>query len=332
MLPAVLALLEAPEVLSFLFASFGAYGAKKFYDSHRENISPFFSSENDFIQIDMNEYSADTATTKSTQSVIPVDFSKNAIKVDENKNDDVVLSDITSVDDYVLRKLQNFNSISNNIESKNIVKNIPLKEEQLDLSFIENSSNLIDVLKNNNVAHINVLSALVNSVTSLGVINSVFSPQLISEIKKLNETLGLIPASLLSVSDAIKSTFSEKTDNLVLNDFVEYIKMNGLEIKNTEIENSLKIVSQAKILEKENYEYMKTPKTYSLSDESLPTLAPRDVIALSEAVKAHLNSQEASITAEDVGFNDYDLDLSSVLQSLFNFEGITKDINKMPKE
>ena len=98
------------------------------------------------------------------------------------------------------------------------------------------------------------------------------------------------------------------------------------------LDKHLSEVAEAKKLEKEHYEFMKTPQTYELSSNGLPKLAPRDVIALSEAVKAHLNSQEAELDGSELEDFENDFDLGDVLTQLFNFKGITEDINKFKED
>jgi len=98
------------------------------------------------------------------------------------------------------------------------------------------------------------------------------------------------------------------------------------------LDDHLSKIAAAKELEKDHYEFLKTPKDYHLSDEALPKLSPRDVTALSEAIKAHLNSQEATITADDFGLDDYDVDFDDLINQLFQFKGIVDDLEKIKKD
>ena len=115
-----------------------------------------------------------------------------------------------------------------------------------------------------------------------------------------------------------------------LRDVLSIVAQNSSSISSTfdDISDNIDTIAQAKVLEKENYEYMKTAKTYELSPDSVPALAPRDVLALSEAIKAHLNSQEAALDGSEIEDLENDFDTSDVVSQLFNFVGITKDIEK----
>jgi len=162
---------------------------------------------------------------------------------------------------------------------------------------VEKGSNLLDTLSKNS-------SVLVKA---LGVLNNTIASGVVSSSVSLN-----VIASNLS--------------NLV-NEIIELRKTIALSsVANTK---ALDTISKAKELEKEHYEFMKTPQTYTLSDETLPNLSPREVVALSEAIKAHLNSQEASLTGEELSDFENDFDLRDVLTQLFDFRGISEDISKI---
>ncbi len=335
MLPALLmAYPEATFLTTFLLTLFGA---KKLYDNHKDEIPSLFSVSDSVINskpdIDVYKWSDDTKSTK--EAVFNFD---GVLDFGDNKSkENIVPEDLSNVDDYVLRKLQNYNKFTENVNSDVLVKNLPLKEEQIDISLVENSSNLLDVLKNNNISLIKAVTSLVNSVSSVSVVNSIAGYHIYDELRKLNSFLNLIPISLISISKNLKdisdndivSVLSNMTDVLSKKE-LEVNVSNNFDIKSlVDVLNThLSKVAEAKNAEKEYYDYLKTPTSYKLTDEALPNLSPREVMALSEAIKAHLNSQEATITAEDLGLEDYDIDFGDVLGKLFNFEGISKDIEK----
>ena len=95
------------------------------------------------------------------------------------------------------------------------------------------------------------------------------------------------------------------------------------------LDKHLSKVAEAKELEKEHYEFMRTPVKYDLAADDVPEVSPREAIAMSESIKAHLNSQEASLSAEDLNLDDYDIDFDSLMQTLFRFKGIVADIQRM---
>ncbi|NPA44163.1 MAG: hypothetical protein GXO49_01375, partial [Chlorobi bacterium] len=146
--------------------------------------------------------------------------------------------------------------------------------------------------------------------------------------------VSLLPAEITDVksvsNDTLLSVLKENSNNLVSKIDSLVNSINALSVVFSQIDFSK--INAVKELEKEHFEYMKTPQTYTLTDESLPKLAPRDVIALSEAVKAHLNSQEASLTGEELSDFENDLDVSNLITKLFEFKGITEDINNLPKD
>ena len=180
------------------------------------------------------------------------------------------------------------------------------------------------------LAFANYISVFVEQLSGLS--SSVDNSSIVEVLDKLNS------GSLSSVANAIdKLGFLNKDTALSISSVSNVISslvgsVTSISDKMSVLNDYMSIISSAKSLEKEHYEYMKTPKTYTLSDEALPNLAPRDVIALSEAVKAHLNSQEASLTVDDLGLEEYDnaFDVENILQ-LFKFEGISKDLDEMSK-
>jgi len=148
------------------------------------------------------------------------------------------------------------------------------------------------------------------------------SETLIDVLKNNNLVLSKLLGSLVNSISAVATANSVVGSQLVkeISLLREAISVLPLSLTN---------LSKAKGKEAEYYDYLKTPKSYDLVDEELPVLAPRDIMTLSEAVKAHLNSQEASLTADDVGIDDYDVDLNELILKLFNFKGISGDVSKL---
>jgi len=327
MIPALLAVL--PEASLFVASLFGFLGAKKFYEKVKDDIS-LFDVKNSVINPNELQLSDDTHSTKPLEPVFSYDGIINSDKKD--KVGDNVFDG--KLDDFVLKKIEEVK------KDDDISFDVPL--QKVDLSVDYSSETLLDVLKSNNLSLVKSITALINSISSVSVSSSVVGVKISKELENLNK---LLEALVVSVSSGVMS--NDKYNELKLAKLSEFVNsLSNLEVtpdvsvvNNINIDDLVKVLdeklsnlSEAKELEKEYYEYMKTPKSYSLVDESLPNLAPRDVVALSEAVKAHLNSQEASLTADDVGVDDYDVDISSFLSKLFNFEGIVKDIEKIKGE
>ena len=342
MLPFALAL---PEVLEFASALAVAFGAKKLYDRNKDNLPTFpsFSFDNPAIPVNPTEmdWSNDTTSTIPTQSVIPTNFEDE--KSDENEIG-------YNVDDYVLRKINILSESSEDVNLDNVVSTLNNSVSEVEIPEVQGET-LLDVLKGNTDKIASILTALNNTVVS-GATTFALLPialkDISNNIKSLNESILLNNLALSNIYKAINSGVDVRFFGF--NDFLEALKgfkvetyvenktdvsgiveaIKGIDLST--INEKMSVIAEAKELEKEHFEFMKTPKTYTLTDEALPNLSPREVMALSEAVKAHLNSQEASLTGEELGLDDYDFDLNDVLMKLFNFEGIVKDINNLPKE
>jgi hypothetical protein len=325
--------LAVPALGTLLGFLFGA-GAINIYENNKDEIKELFTVNDNVVDVKIND-------TKSTKEIEPI-FSYDDYNTKKQEVQDVDYNDYTAnyvkfkmIDDY-LSSLDNATDVpveNNQIDLTNAIQTVSLPDSG-------ETTNLIDVMKSNTKTLSTVLTALNNTVANgvvansavLGVIAKGLNG-LVNEIKNLNKILVLNGINNSNIANAVSNLKLEagsiNIDNSKINEFIDFLKLNGFQIKNSAIENSLNVVAQAKVLEKENFEYMKTPQTYTLSDEALPELAPRDVIALSEAVKAHLNSQEASITGDEISEFENDFDLGDVLTKLFNFKGITGDINEI---
>ena len=199
------------------------------------------------------------------------------------------------VDDYVFNKIK---SVEN---SDGYVPDVHLKSVNLDFNY--EGDTLLDVLKNNNQSLLQVLGVISQNLSSIAVTQSIVVPQLVQELQKIREVLVTISPAILSLRNS---------------DLVSVL------------ENHLSKISEAKELEKEHYEFMKTPRPYNIEDvaNSVPDISPREAMALSSLINSHLLSQEATLSAEDLELDDYDIDFNEVIAKLFNFEGISKDIEK----
>ena len=321
MAPALALVLEVLTNPASLTALGAFFGAKKFYEDNKDDIPSLFgSSDEKIIPVDM-QWSDDTTSTIPTDSKIPVNLEKTEDEIEK----DLLSQNV--FDDYVIRRLET----SLNSEDIETSENIDLSDlfdtDTIELPQVA-GGNLLDTLKGNTEKITTVLTALNNTfiggISVLSVLPLALK-EVSNNIKQLNQSVLLSNVSLLGISQSIKS-LQLKVDTSSITEAIKQIDLSTINEK-------ISIVAEAKKLEKENYEYMKTPQTYKLSDEALPNIAPRDVIALSEAVKAYLNSQEASLTAEDLGLEEYDnaFDVDNILK-LFEFKGISEDINKLPKE
>lgn len=356
---AVLKLISSPALLSAVLSFFGV---KAFHDKVSGDIPSFSTGGSDVIPITSSD---DVDETKPSNPVFTYD---DILSNDSGSNSgDISKLNSSDIDKYVLQKLADIGSSSvDKTLSKFNVSDLSL---DFDLSSLENadsedssssSDTLIGLLKANNksllktldtdtLKVIQVLGALSNAVASVAVSTSVAGAKVVSELVALREAVSVLPLTIMAqskentavLSNVISSGFNQLVSSMsqsapVVN-VTNEVNPASVDINNNidiqslvdVLNNHLGVVADAKVLEKENYEYMKTPQSYSLVDDDLPQLAPRDVFALSEAVKAHLNSQEASLTAEDIGVDDYDLDFGDNLLKLFNFVGISSDINKM---
>ena len=346
-----LAIRYAPALLGAVTSFFGV---KAFHDKIRDDVPSLFSSDDMAINPSKLEMSDDYDTTKKSFPVFAYD--------DKKVNN--VLDSSSKINDYVLNQLSSIGKSSVS-QSFSDLKMDALSIDLSDLKDIDNSNddvssgeNLLDLLKSNNkeliktlntdaIKFLQVLGVISNSITALSVSNALAGAKIVDEIKALREAVSLLPLTIMAqskentavLSNVISNGFDRLSSSVsknvpvvnVTNDVPVPSVENNIDIQSLVdvLNDKLGIVAQAKELEKENYEYMKSPQSYHLVDEDLPNLAPRDVIALSEAVKAHLNSQEASLTAEDVGVDDYDIDFGDSIMKLFNFVGISNDINKM---
>jgi len=322
----MLPLVAIPEVGTLLEGLALSAGGVALYKSlHSEDKIPqLFPFDNSVINVNDMKLPDDTKST-----IEPVfDFK------DYNYESDVKEEDVTYDANYVKFKMvDNFLSERSDenddlvpVDLSKAIKNVDVPELQGD--------NLLETMKSNTQALVTVLSALNNVISSGVVTNSVVFRaflkginSLVSEVSSLKKVLVYNAINSTNLVDVLsKKSFEVSAPDVNIENSIDMSSIDNVaEILNTHLSK----VAEAKELEKENYEYMKTPKTYTLSDEDLPKLSPRDVIALSEAVKAHLNSQEASLTGEDLEEFENDFDISDVLTKLFNFKGITQDIKEI---
>ena len=257
-----------------------------------------------------------------------------------------------------------------NVDSDTIPVDVP--DNSSNSSSVSSGDNLLSVLKNNNELLVNRLTSIdksMQNIVGILVYLSQFTFENINlSLRSIADALVLLSVSGLNlnvvnnVAGGVVSDFSKgdsipvdgndfgSTDSDVFGfgstdseafgfsdedigvDTDDIFVRNNLNELVSVLDKHLSKVVEAKKLEKEHYEFMKTPQTYELSSNGLPKLAPRDVIALSEAVKAHLNSQEAELDGSELEDFENDFDLGDVLTQLFNFKGITEDINKFKED
>jgi len=250
------------------------------------------------------------------------------------------------INNEVLSNISNFKVSS----STSLDVDISPVKEPLELS--DNSKTLLDVLKSNNTSLLKSLSVISQNMVAQTQAQVFQGQALAYGISSINERfdkfISLIGAQNLYLKSLIEILDDRLGDKSVSNsiDMLKEVidKKNMQPIVETKtdvnvdtkpiadvfdvIKDDVKTIAKAKELEKENYEYMKTPKTYDLIDENIPALSPRDAIALSEVIKAHLNSQEAVLDGSEIEDLENDFDTGDIISQLFKFSGITKDIEK----
>ena len=340
---AVLRLISSP-ALFFSLLSF--FGVKSFHDKFKDDIPNLFGdSSSDVIKIG-NDWSDDTRSSNPAPS-ISGDLD-DVIKVgdDESENIDNI-DDVVKIGEMALQNLLKKSEVSSNsvpdISSAIDTISIPLPEVNEGSNENVNTDNLLGVLKANNLSLQNVindnfakllqvLGVLSNTLTSIAVSNSVTLPKIVNEISLLRGVLNDVGLAIVSLAErpvVVKSTPQVNVENNVETPTIN----NNIDIQSLVdvLSDKLGVVAQAKELEKEHYEFMKTPKSYNVESvaNSVPNISPREAIALNNLVNSHLLSQEATLTGEDLDLDDYDFDFSDVIAKLFNFKGISEDVRNL---
>jgi len=248
----------------------------------------------------------------------PKDFVKKEEIDNASDGDKTLLSVLESNGQNLLKTLV---PLSNNIASFALVHSVSMPVVADELRKIRESSVA------SSVAVSVLLSDIVKQLSSIAqlidVSNIVKSEQigqlsdLVQKLDKINDTL-----------DTIHITIDSKSFQVNAPDVTVQNSLDFSDIKDV-LDNHLGKVAEAKELEKDYYEFLKTPKKFDLFVDDVPEIAPREAIAMSESIKAHLNSQEASLTSDDLGLDDYDVDFDDLMNELFKFQGIVNDLKKI---
>ena len=351
MLPALL--LAYPEAFALTSSLLAFFGFKKLYDKNKDNFSNLFgNNDNDVINI-RDGWSDDTKSTIPASLVGDIDVigkDDGVVKVgsgdNDVSNDNVNLDEISKIGEIALQKLLNLskNNIGSipDISSSIDTLSIPLPKVDEDIGDID-TNNLLGLLKANNLALqkvindnfvglLQVLGVISNSLSSIAVSNSITLPKIANEVSLLRDAINNLGLAIISLAERpvvvrnVVDTPQVKVENKVETPSVNFDLNSLVDV----LGEKLGIIAQAKELEKEHYEFMKTPRSYNIEDIAnfVPDISPREAIALSNLVNSHLLSQEATLSAEDLELDDYDIDFNEVIAKLFNFEGISKDIEK----
>ena len=210
-------------------------------------------------------------------------------------------------------------------------------------------------LRESSVANTASLSVLLSSIAKNIDYSNIIHSEVVGQLSDIVDRLSKIDVSIIDFQASSNTTITHLENTIKEKSFDAHTSVNptikvqspAVEVQNNVpvpdvfvrfdefadiLDNHLSKIAAAKELEKDHYEFLKTPKDYTLTDQALPKLSPREVAALSEAIKAHLNSQEATITADDFALDDYDVDFDDLINQLFQFKGIVDDLEKIKKD
>lgn len=332
-----------PYIVSFFPTFLSFIGVKKFRDLNKDNIPNLFgSSDDDVIKIDTYNWSDDTHSTKPVNSVVDVsgdDFIDVDSKSDESLPD---VSDISNISDYVLRKLNSLDSSSDvsvpDIDS--VLESVSVSLPNVsDVDVSVDDSNLISLLKSNNIAlrntldanfvrFLQVLGVIANSVSAMSISIPIALGKVSNELSSLKEVFSTLSLAMLALANKpveINNNVDVSEPNVSVSNNINLDEL--VDVLNDKLSN----VSESHFAIKEYLEYLKNPVNVNVDSvaNNIPNVSVRDAIAFANLINSHLLAQEATISSDDLGLDDYDIDLSDVLGKLFNFEGISKDIDKM---
>ena len=350
MLPALL--LAYPEITALTTAVLSFIGIKKFRDLHKDDISNLFGDNSGVVKIS-NDWSDDTKSTKPMPNVISLPDSGGDVISANSSNDDNVVPDLSSVVDVGKYIVSNLKSLDNSDVSvpdlasslKSVSISLPKVDENVDDDVDENT--LIGLLKSNNIALrktidadflkvLQVLGVIANSVSAMSVSTPIALGKIANEVSLLKEAFFSVALAILSLANrpvVVRNIVD--TPNVTVENNVETpsVNFNLEELVNT-LNDRLSPVAESHKSIKDYYDFLKKPVSYNIEDiaNSVPDISPREAMAINNLVNAHLSSQEATLSAEDLGLDDYDIDLGDVIAKLFNFEGISKDIEKFKED
>jgi len=335
MLPVFGALSLGEFAIPSLVALFSFLASKKFYDNVKDDIPSIFSTEGVVKPLQDNQIN-DIKVTKPSY-VIP---SNGVVFKEEEDSKSIVFEDNISVNDLI--------EVQKDVIEKNDVNVDEISNlfEKVDLEVSSDASNLLEVLKSNNKSLIDALSILNNSIVSNTVSSAVSVKSISVKLDNLLQILTFTNVVLATIANKINFGIFDKLfylENLRNLENIGNVSVNGeVSLKDIDIViENLKNLEKLSDLEKlENLDYVGDLAKFKTNEIELKDLegnyigklSPVMIEAIKNAIDAKLGTDENSLTIEDLGLDDYDVDFSDVMNELFKFRGIVSDIQKLKGE